>query len=659
MKLKQVLLGFSLFISALSFAQEIKKEVLFTIDGKPYYTDEFVRVYNKNLDLVKDDSQKDLDNYLDLYVGYKLKVNKANKLGLQNGKQYLGELKSYRNQLSKNYLTDTKVTKELIDEAYERSLKEVRASHILFLVDENAAPADTLKAYNKAVDVRKKALAGEDFGKLAAQYSEDPSAKDNKGDLGYFSVFRMVYPFETGAYSTPKGQVSKPIRTRFGYHVIKVNDVRANRGDITAAHIMILKPKATDKPEEAAKAKTTIDEIYQKLRQGEDFANLAKQFSQDNSTAANGGQLTRFSSGELSSEEFENAAFSLANPGDITQPVESQFGWHIIKLIEKHPIKPLADVQADFEGRIRKDDRSKLITASMNEKLRGKYAVKKDAKVYAAAVKAIDDKIYTQNWEMPKTADAFNGTLLMINNDKKITAKTFLEFVNAQQRGMLSVKPVARQADILFEKFSDDQLQTYYNENLEKEFPEFAMVMEEYRDGLLLFDLMEKEIWEKAKTDTVGLQKYYDGHVSSYQWKSRIDADIYSSTDEDAIKKARKLLKKGESADTIKGKLNTPEKVSVMAKAGVFEQDSDVLPKQQQWKPGISDVIRDGNYYYVVKTNKVLPGGAKTFDEAKGRVINDYQQYLEGTWIGELRKEFSVQVNNDVLAKVKKQLNQK
>src|SRR5690606_3513604 len=141
-------------------------EVLFTIDGKPYYTDEFVRVYNKNLDLVKDDSQKDLDNYLDLYVGYKLKVNKANKLGLNNGKQYQGELKTYRNQLSKNYLTDTKVTKELIDEAYARSLKEVKASHILILVDENAAPADTLKAYNKAVDIRKKAAAGENFAKL-------------------------------------------------------------------------------------------------------------------------------------------------------------------------------------------------------------------------------------------------------------------------------------------------------------------------------------------------------------------------------------------------------------------------------------------------------------------------------------------------------------
>ena len=656
MRVKQVLLGISLFISAVSFSQETKKEVLFTIDGKPYYTDEFVRVYNKNLDLVKDDSQRNLDNYLDLYVGYKLKVSKANKLGLQDGKQYQNELRTYRTQLSKNYLTDTKVTKELVDEAYQRSLKEIRASHILFLVDENAAPADTLKAYNKALDVRKKALAGEDFGKLAEQYSEDPSAKENKGDLGYFSVFRMVYPFESGAYDTPKGQISKPVRTSFGYHLIKVNDIRDNRGDVTVAHIMVMKPK--DNAEEAAKAKNTIFDIYKKLNQGEDFATLATQFSQDKSSASSGGQLNKFSSGELSSEEFENAAFALKNPGDISAPVESQFGWHIIKLIEKHKAKSQADVQADFETRISRDDRSKLITASINEKLRKKYAVKKDAKVYANAVKQINDKIYTQTWELPKNADALTQTIATINNDKKITEKDFLTYVSGQQKAGLTIKPVAKLADALFTQYTDEQLGIYYNDNLEKEFTDFAVVMEEYRDGLLLFELMEKEIWEKAKTDTIGLQKFYQAHVNDYQWKDRVDVEIYSSTSEDVAKQARKLLKKGKDAQYIKEKLNTADKVNVIEKAGIFETDSNALPKMDSWKTGLSDVFKDGNYYYVVKTNKLLAKGPKTFEESKGRVINDYQQYLESTWVQDLRKEYTVQVNNDVLAKVKKQLHQ-
>ena len=656
MKFKKVLLGISLFISALSMAQTPQKEVLFTVDGKPYYTDEFIRIYNKNLDLVKDDSQKDLDNYLDLFIGYKLKVNKANKLGLQNNKKHLTELKSYRTQYSKNYVTDTKVTQELLEEAYARSKKEISAAHILILADENASPADTLKAYNKAMEVYKKAKAGEDFGKLAQQYSEDPSAKDNKGDLGYFTVFRMVYPFESGAYNTPKGEISKPVRTRFGYHIIKVNDIRNNRGDVTVSHIMIMKPKVSS-PDDRSKGQSTINEIYKKLKQGEDFAALAKQFSQDKATASNGGKLNRFSSGELSSTEFEDAAFSLAKPGDITAPFETQYGWHIVRLEEKHTQKPFEEVKADYENRIKKDDRSKLIAASMTDKLRKKYDVKKDAKAYAKAVKAINDKVYNNAWELPKDIANYNETLITIN-DKKLTSKDYLNYVHAQQKGELSVKPVARQADVLLESYINEQLNTYYNDNLETEFPEFGMVMEECRDGLLLFDLMEKEIWEKAKIDTVGLENYYKNNIGKYQWGKRVDAEIYSSTKEDVIKQARKFLKKGKDAAYIKEQLNKEDKVEVMEKSGVFEQGTDALPKLDEWKPGVSDVVKNGDYYYVVKTNKVLPAGPKSLNEAKGRVINDYQQYLESTWVDELEKEFTVKVDQDVFAKVKKQLNQ-
>ncbi len=666
MKIKQVLAGF-LFTALLATGCKSSKdaatanknkEVLFTIDDKPYYTDEFVRVYNKNLELVKDDSQKDLDNYLDLFIGYKLKVNKANKLGLQENKRYQGELKSYRNQLSKNYLTDTKVTEELINEAYQRSSKEIDASHILFLVDENAAPADTLKAYNKAVEVRNKAIAGEDFGKLAQEYSEDPSAKENQGNLGYFSVFRMVYPFESGAYTTAKGEVSKPVRSRFGYHVIKVNNVRDNRGDISVAHIMIMKPRKED-PAEEAKAKTTINEIYQKLKQGEDFASLAKQFSQDKSSAADGGQLSRFSSGELTSVEFEDHAFALNTPGEYSAPFETQFGWHIVKLTEKYPRKPFEDVKADFENRIGRDDRSKLIATSMTEKLRKKYTVKTDDKAYKNAVAVLDDNIYTQSWQLPSNADDFEKqTLMTVNNDKVITAKAYLDFVNAQQRAGFKVKPVSRQADVLLDKFKDEQLNAYYNDNLENEFPEFGIVMEEYRDGLLLFDLMEKEIWDKAKKDTLGLQQYYSQNTDKYRWNDRVNADVFSSTDRGVMVKVKEYLEQGKDAGFIKEKLNTDNKVNVMEKSGMFEKDSDILPKGYLWKTGVSDIISSDKYYYVVKTESLMPAAPKTIDEAKGKVINDYQQYLESTWGESLKKEFTVKVNDAAFQKVKKQLNQ-
>ncbi|MFL9844816.1 peptidylprolyl isomerase [Flavobacterium rhizosphaerae] len=632
------------------------KEVLFTIDGTPYYTDEFVRVYNKNLDLVKDDSQKDLDNYLDLFIGYKLKVKKAEKLGLQEDKKYQGELKSYRTQLAKNYLTDTKVTDELIEEAYNRSGKEIKASHILFLADENASPADTLKAYNKAVEVRKKALAGEDFGKLAQQYSEDPSAKENKGDLGYFSVFRMVYPFENGAYNTPKGQISEPVRTRFGYHIIKVDDVRENRGDIQVAHIMLLSPKDGN-PEDAAKVKSRIDEIYQKLQQGEDFSSLAKQFSDDKTSAEAGGELPKFSSGELTSTDFENQAFSLKNPGDITKPFKTQFGWHIIKLMNKYPVKTLEEVKPDFENRIRRDDRSKLIAASMTKKLREKYSIKTDQDLYAKVEKAFNDSLYSHKWSIPANADSYNKTLLTINNDKNLTGKEFLQYAHSQQRTGAWPRPLSRAVNDLYERYKDEQLSAYYNDNLENEFPEFAATMQEYRDGLLLFDLMEKEIWNKAKTDTIGLQKYYNAHKDNYLWKQRAEAEVFSSTDEKAAQEARKYLTEGKDAAFIKQKLNTG-KITIMEKSGTFEKGSSDFPESAGWHEGISDVIKQDGYYYVVNEKKVLPAGPKSFEESKGRVINDYQQYLENTWVDDLKKEFTIKVNQDVFEKVKKELNQ-
>ncbi len=655
MGLKHVLLGLCVAATAMSYAQDKTKKVLFNIDNHPYYTDEFSRVYKKNLDLVKDESQKNLDQYLDLFLGYKLKIQKANKLGLQNDANYLAELKSYRTQLSRNYMTDTKVTKELVDEAYQRSLKEIKAAHILITVDENASPADTLKAYNQAMDIRKKAVAGENFDDLAARFSQDPSAKDNKGDLGYFSVFRMVYPFETAAYKTKKGEVSLPVRTRFGYHLIKVNDIRDNRGQVSVAHIMLMK---AENPVEGESIKNNIEDIYKKIKQGENFESLAQQFSQDRSSAGKGGHLQRFGSGELSSEKFEDVAFSLKNAGDISEPFQSQFGWHIIKLIEKSPVRSFADVQTEMESRVRKDDRSKLIDASLSEKLAKKYSVEKNPKLYAKAAKLVTDKFYEEAWEVPASTPELEGSLLVINKDKKVSALDFLDFVNTQQKTKWGIRPIGKVVDQLYGKFIHNQLMNYYNDNLEKENPEFANVMDEYRDGLLLFDLMEKEIWNKAKTDTLGLKAFYEKNIANYQWHPRVEANVFSSTQQDAIQQTLKFLKKKKSIDFIKEQLNKDNKVSIMVKTGVFEEGSEALPKYSKLNVGISDVIKDGNYYFVIDVLKKMPKGPKTFEETKGKVINDYQQYLESKWVDELKKEFTINIDKGVFSEVKQELQQ-
>jgi peptidyl-prolyl cis-trans isomerase SurA len=653
MKLKQLLFGF-LFFSALNAnAQKETKEVLFTIDEKPYYTDEFSRVYKKNLDLVKDDSQKDLDQYLELYIGYKLKVNRAYKLGLQDNSAYKTELNSYRTQLAKNYFNDTKITQELVEEGYNRLQKEVKAAHILILVDENATAEDTLKAYKKIQDIKNRVEKGESFEDLAFQLSEDPSAKENKGDLGYFTAFRMVYPFENAAFTTPKGQVSNIVRTRFGYHILKVNDVRSNRGEVTVAHIMTLNPKPEDADQE--KAKNTINDIYKKINQGEKFEDLARQFSEDKSSSSKGGVLNKFGSGQLSSDEFENVAFALKNSGDISQPFQSKFGWHIVKLIERHPVRTLEEMKAEIETKVGRDDRSKKIVTSLNDKLRKKYKVKKEAKQFAAVSKLVTNDFYEDKWLVPANADSFSAPILKIENTS-VSGKTFLEFVEKQQKSKIVAKPISKAVDVIYERFVDEQLKKYYDDNLENEFPEFSYVMEEYRDGLLLFDLMEKEIWERSKSDSIGLQKFYDDTKANHVWKKRVEATIYSSTKQDIIKKVQSLIKKKATAQEVKEKLNTKEVVNVMANSGVFEEGSQVLPKGIKLENGISGIVKEGEYYFIAVIDNVLPEGIKTLDECRGKLTNEYQQYLEQNWVENLKKEFNIKVNKDVFEKVKKEL---
>lgn len=652
MKLKLLFLGFLMAATSMVKAQNTPQKVLFTINDTPFYTDEFKRVYNKNIDLVKDESQKDLDQYLDLYIGYKLKIQKAMQLGLQDNPKYKSELNSYRAQLSKNYLTDVKVTNELLQEAYQRSLKEINGSHILFLVDENASPADTLIAYNKAMMVRKKCLAGEDFGSLAAEFSEDPSARENKGNLGYFSVFRMVYPFETGAYNTKLGEVSKPVRSRFGYHLIKVNAIRDNRGEVSVSHIMLLRAE-TEEQNKSNQAK--IQELYQKLLQGESFEQLAKQFSEDKSSANNDGKMAPFASGQLSSEEFENVAFSLTPEEPLSKPFETNFGFHILKLNQKMPHKSFEQLQADFQNRISRDDRSRLIQNSLTDKLRKKYTIVKDKKVLALVQKSFSDEFYKGEYVADSVNTAFDQTLLKVQ-EAKTTARDFLKFIERNQIEALKIKPVSKMVSVMFDKQTDEELNRYYSANLENEFPEFANIMSEYRDGLLLFDLMEKEIWEKSKTDSIGLQRFYENNKQKYQWNKRYDILVLSSTKKEVIAKAQKMLKKGKTATDIKLALNSGKEIEIMDKEGMFEVGSTALPKNVTDKKGVTDIVQDGEYFFVSRIKNVLPAGQKDFKECEGKVINDYQQYLEENWVSDLKKEFKVNVNTDVFRQVKAEI---
>lgn len=652
---KKILIG--LLASSLFTYNAIaqQKEELFKINDQPYYTDEFLRIYKKNLDLVKDDSQKNISNYFDLYLGYKLKVAKAYKENLHLNTKYQNELNSHRTQLSKNYVNDTKVTNKLIEEAYNRLKKEIRASHILISVDESVKGKDTLAFYNKALSLKKMIESGKSFEEIAQENSQDPSVKENKGDLGYFTAFRMVYPFENAAYKTPKDKISLPFRTRFGYHILKVTDVRDNRGDITAAHIMLLK-KENQTEEDKQKSNQTINELYQKLKQGESFEKLAEQFSEDKSTASKGGVLQRFGSGQLSSTIFEEKCFALKNIDDYSEPFESEFGWHIVKLKEKHPILGLDVMKPELENKIRRDERSLIITNSLAQDLRKKYSVEINPTVKDKTYKELTDDLYSQTWEVKPTKDKGIEDFITLNKIEKISGTAFLNFVNVQQKTKLTTKPLSKLGDELLEKFKDEQLIAFYNKNLENEFPEFKNIMDEYRDGLLLFDLMEKEIWLKSKSDTLALQKFYKENLKNYQWKERYKVSIFTSKDEKSINKAYKLAK-NKDGEYIKSKLNQENKVVISNKTGLFEKDYSLFSKTSNLNKGINSIFKDGEYFTFIKVEEILPAQAKSLDECKGKLISDYQTYLEEHWVDNLKKEFKIEINQPILEKIKTQIN--
>ena len=415
---------------------------------------------------------------------------------------------------------------------------------------------------------------------------------------------------------------------------------------------MILKPKSG---EDSSKSKTTIDDIYKKIQQGEKFEELAKQFSEDKSSSSKGGVLNRFGSGQLSSEEFENQAFALTKDNPISKPFETQFGWHIVKLIDKFPVKSYDDSKVELENKISKDDRSRLITNSLNEKLRKKYPIKKDNKLYASLVKLVTNEFYDAKWELPKDAKQYSATLFAVGT-KKMTGTNFLDYIYSQQKSGIAIKPIEKLVEKLFENFADDQRNQYYNDNLETEFPEFSSVMDEYRDGLLLFDLMDKEIWQRSKTDTLGLKAFYETQKDKHVWKTRVDAEIYSSTNLDIMKKVLTMVKNKVSPKDIKEKFNTKDVLNVMFYEGFYEEGAESLPKGTKMELGVSEITNKGEYYFITKVNKVLPPGAKTLEECKGKIVNDYQQYLEQNWVDELKKEFTVKINEDVFEKVKKQI---
>ncbi len=639
------------FLSATTVFSQNKKEVLMTIDGKPVYANEFKRVYLKNLDLVQDESQKDIDGYLQLFIDYKLKIAEAETQGLDKESTYKSEYSKYRDQLSRNYLFEDKVTEELAKEAYERGKEDINASHILIRVDYESVPQDTLAAYNKIKSIRDRAVKGEDFAQLAKTYSEEPGAKETGGNLGYFTVFNMVYPFENAAYNTKVGEISKIVRTTFGYHILKVNDRRSKMPKIAVSHIMISDKKGarTFNPEER------INELYTMLKQGESFESLAKQFSDDKNSAVKGGKLNAFTKGDLRAPEFENAAYELKNIGDISKPVKTDFGWHIIRLDEKLPEESFEQQKESLEKRVTEGDRSKIVTNAINNKIKEKYGFKKGESFLPYFDTYVTDDVLKRKWIMNPIPNDKEKTLFTIG-DKKLGYTDFAKFIAGRQKTTRPYKQKEALLVDLYDEFETENLKDYFKEHLEDENEDYAAILTEYRDGLLIFDVMNKNIWQKAKNDSLGLQEYYNKTKQDYQWKQRVDAEIYSATSEMLAQQIQKMLAEGKTAEEIKTALNTDDKVNVLITPGLFEVDQRELPEGLEIKEGVSKVYPNNDSFEVVNIKAILAPGEKSLDEVKGKVLSNYQNDIEAKWMQELHSKYKVEVDKKALKHLKKEL---
>lgn len=641
MNFKFLIKCFYLYFATTLLANAQQEEVIFTVEDTPVLASEFLRVYNKNLDLVKEESQKDVDGYLKLFIEYKLKLQEAKALNLDKKPSYIREFQGYKNQLSKNYLNDSKVTDALVEEAYARLANEIKASHILVKIDQDASPKDTLAAYNEILKLRERVVQ-EGYKKVQSDVHNGKTIFAE--DLGYFSAFKMVYPFENAAYNTKVNDISMPFKTRFGYHVVKVFDKRKSQGEITVAHIMI------ENDEEK------IKEIYKRLEQGEQFQALAKQFSEDKSSSSKGGELKPFSGGQLSSPEFEAVAFAIKNPGDYSKPFKTQFGWHIVKLINKKPLPDFKEIKAELINKIRRDSRSKVINDSRVKALKEKYKITKnpDALNYFKSILTKEYKV--GRWSIPKNLTT-DKTIFTIE-DKVLTYGNFAEYLLKSQRRNIN-KPLTTALNNSYTSFLNSELFKYQEQNLINDNKDYAQIVEEYKDGLLLFDLMETEIWNAAKNDTLAVKTFYSKHKQNYFYKKRINAIVASSAKKEDIKKVAKLLKQNQPIEAIKKEVNTNNEIKVSFTSGELNYKHQALPKALKFKKGVSKIYKHNQAYVVVLIKDLLPESQQTFEEAKGKVMSDYQETKEANWLKVLASKYKVEINKDVLAKVKAQINNK
>ncbi|HKJ78221.1 MAG TPA: peptidylprolyl isomerase [Prolixibacteraceae bacterium] len=623
-----VLISIIIFSAFNTVAQE--EEILLKIGDTEISKAEFERIYKKNNQNLFDESdRKTPEEYLDLFIDYKLKVIEAQNLKMDTSQVFKEELAGYRKELAAPYLTDIKYNEKMVHELHDRMKKEVNASHILLRIPQNATNEEAGKILEKAQKIRKEILAGKDFGQAAQEYSEDPSAETNKGNLGYFTAFQMVAPFENAVFSLEEGEVSEPIRTSFGYHIIKVHDYRKNRGELKVAHIMKMFPQNV-KSFNKNKLKAEIDSIYNLLENGADFEKLAEINSDDKRSATQGGEMPWFAAGRMI-PEFAEAAFAIEKKGGYTEPIETRYGYHIIKKLDERPVPAFEDAKADIEDKIKKDpSRSVNSKKAFIKKLKEEYNFNENSENIAQLKDTkVGDEISGKN----KTLFQLDG--------KNFTVADFETYV--KQAGIKGGNLMLN-----YDSWVENEITEFEDNRLEKKYPEFDFLIKEYHDGILLFNIMEEKIWNFAAKDSSGLQKFYENHKNKYMWEERFKGSIITVENDSVRQEAEKYFTADMPLTEITDLLNK-EKQLIEIKEGAWEKGSNPVVDYYVWD---APEPKDLNTELTFIRGDLIPPEPKTLDDARGSYISDYQTFLEKKWLKKLRKKYKIKVNKKLLKSI-------
>ena len=645
-----LVLGFVSWLT-IGFGQSKQDPILMEIAGQPVLQSEFLQIYLKNNSNPKYDKAS-LDEYMELFKKFKLKVAEAEALGYDTIPKLVKELEGYKKQLSHPYLIDTDLNEELVKEAYQRMITEVRASHILVKLDPNATPADTLAAYNRIMGLKKRIEQGEDFAVVARAKngSDDPSAATNGGDLGYFTAFQMVYSFEDMAYKTPVGKVSSPFRTRFGYHIVLVTDKRATRGSIKSAHIMVAVSKNASSTDEQA-AEKKINEIYTKLEAGEKFEDLAKTFSDDHSSSVKGGELPVFGTGSPTRmvPAFEEAAFALSSNGAYSKPFKTDYGYHIVKRIELYPVRSFDEMKKELNNKVNKDERSKKTQDSFVVKLKKEYKYKDLSKTGTQwFLKNIDTSFFSGKWSATKlTTD-----LPIFEIDGKLYGqKDFADYLISNYR-TAKREDNASLIKSMLSAWEKERILAYEETKLIVKHPEYKALVQEYHDGILLYEVMSDKVWNKGMKDTLGLKTFFEANRSKYMWGKRVDAVVYECLNEQVAKEVYSMLKRKKDKITSKDvieKVNASSELNLRVKTNKFEIINTPYLVDREILKGLNKPYAFNGKYYVLKVAQVIEDQPKELNETRGAVTSEYQSFLEKTWLEELNKKYKVTINEQVL----------